>query len=190
MLPDTSPAPGPRSLSDLFLSFTWLALQGFGGVHAVVQREMVDRKRWLTREEFIGETAVAQIMPGANVVNLSLIIGGRYFGAIGAAVALAGLVCVPAVLIGLLTLVYSHFSSHPQVAGALRGIGAVTSGIAFAAGFRLIPALRGNILTPWLCAAALLAIFVCIGVLRWPMIGVLAVVGGVAGLVAWLRLDP
>ena len=48
-----SPRPQPSSLIDLFISFTLLALQGFGGVLAVVQREMVERKRWLTQEEFI-----------------------------------------------------------------------------------------------------------------------------------------
>jgi chromate transporter len=43
---------------------------GFGGVLAVIQREMVERKRWLTQEE-LEDWAVAQIMPGPNVVNLS-----------------------------------------------------------------------------------------------------------------------
>jgi chromate transporter len=78
----------PQSLSDLFISFTLLALQGFGGVLAVVQRELVERKRWLTQEEFIEDWAVAQIMPGPNVVNLSLMVGGRYFGLPGALAAL------------------------------------------------------------------------------------------------------
>jgi chromate transporter len=45
--------PRPESLTDLFVSFTLLALQGFGGVLAIVQRELVERKRWLTHDEFI-----------------------------------------------------------------------------------------------------------------------------------------
>ena len=89
------PHPQPKSLTDLFVSFTWLALQGFGGVLAVVQREMVEKKRWLTREEFIEDWAVAQIMPGPNVVNLSLMIGARYFGLKGALTALAGMLLMP-----------------------------------------------------------------------------------------------
>ena len=55
----------------MFLAFTSLALQGFGGVLAVVQRELVEKKRWLTLDEFIEDWAVAQIMPGPNVVNLA-----------------------------------------------------------------------------------------------------------------------
>ena len=73
---DDSPSrPQPRSPADLFWSFTWLALQGFGGVLAVVQRELVEKKRWMTDEEFVEDWAVAQIMPGPNVVNLSVMIG-------------------------------------------------------------------------------------------------------------------
>src|SRR5262245_4760719 len=83
----------PRSRTDLFVSFTLLAVQGFGGVLAVVQRELVENKRWMTREEFVEEWAVAQIMPGPNVVNLALMIGDRYFGLTGALAALAGMLC-------------------------------------------------------------------------------------------------
>src|SRR5471030_361623 len=98
-MPIDPPRLRPTSLFDLFLSFTILALQGFGGVLAVVQREMVERKRWLTQEEFIEEWAVAQIMPGPNVVNLSLMIGSRYYGLRGGLVAPAGMLTVPLLLV-------------------------------------------------------------------------------------------
>src|SRR6476659_9504266 len=121
--------PQPRSLSDLFFSFTILALQGFGGVLALVQRELVEKKRWMTREEFVEEWAVAQIMPGPNVVNLSLMIGGRYFGLPGALAALAGMLTVPLIVILLLALVYAQVAADPHVAGALRGMSAVAAGL-------------------------------------------------------------
>jgi chromate transporter len=69
--------PCPSSKTDLFYSFSLLALQGFGGVLAVVQRELVEKKKWLTLDEFVEDWAVAQILPGPNVVNLSLMIGDR-----------------------------------------------------------------------------------------------------------------
>ena len=50
---DPPDRPRPQSPAGLFWSFTWLALQGFGGVLAVVQRELVEKKRWLTREQFV-----------------------------------------------------------------------------------------------------------------------------------------
>ena len=53
-MPSADPsAAAPRSPADLFWSFTWLALQGFGGVLAVVQRELVEKKRWLSHEQFL-----------------------------------------------------------------------------------------------------------------------------------------
>ena len=76
--------PRPHSLRELFWAFTWLALQGFGGVLAVVQRELVERRRWITNDEFIEDWAAAQILPGPNVVNLSIMVGDRYFGLRGA----------------------------------------------------------------------------------------------------------
>jgi len=95
-----SPArQAPRSKTDLFVSFTLLALQGFGGVLAVVQRELVDKKQWLTLDEFVEDWSVAQILPGPNVVNLALMIGGRAFGLPGALAALAGLLLAPTVLV-------------------------------------------------------------------------------------------
>src|SRR6476659_8421491 len=133
--------PQPRSLSDLFFSFTILALQGFGGVLAVVQRELVEKKRWMTREEFVEEWAVAQIMPGPNVVNLSLMIGGRYFGLPGAMAALAGMLTFPLLLVLALALVHARFADHPGVVGALRGMGAVAAGLIAATGLKLMGAL-------------------------------------------------
>src|SRR6188768_3400933 len=101
---EDEPRPQPKSLTDLFVSFTLLALQGFGGVLAVVQRELVEKKRWMTREEFVEEWAVAQIMPGPNVVNLSLMLGSRYFGLTGAMAALAGMLTVPLLVVLALAL--------------------------------------------------------------------------------------
>lgn len=133
--------PRPASLRHLFVAFTLLALQGFGGVLAVVQREIVERRGWLTQDEFIEDWAVAQIMPGPNVVNLSMMIGARYFGLRGALTALAGLIAVPLVLVLLLANLHAHFAGNPKVEGALRGMAAVSAGLIAAAGLKLSNAL-------------------------------------------------
>lgn len=182
--------PRPQSLSDLFFSFTWLALQGFGGVLAVVQRELVEKKRWMTREEFIEDWAVAQIMPGPNVVNLSLMIGGRYFGLKGAMVALAGMLTLPLILVLLLALVYAQFADQPGVAGALRGMGAVAAGLIAATGLRLSGALLNNVLGLRLCMAFGALCFVAIAWLRWPLFYVLFGLGSVACVLAYKKLKP
>ena len=66
----------PQSKTELFIVFTLLALQGVGGVLVVVQRELVERRKWLTHAQFVEEWSVAQVMPGPNVVNLCLMLGG------------------------------------------------------------------------------------------------------------------
>ena len=185
----SSVAPNhPRSRTDLFVSFTLLALQGFGGVLAIVQRELVEKKRWMTQEEFVEEWAVAQIMPGPNVVNLSLMIGGRYFGLSGALAALAGMLLLPLVVVLCLALVYTQFSDHPGVAGALRGMGAVAAGLIAATGIRLLGALKANPLGPRMCLALGLACFAAIALLRWPLSWVLLSLGASAWALTYRKI--
>lgn len=189
-LPPAADHPQPKSLTDLFVSFTLLALQGFGGVLAIVQRELVEKKRWMTREEFIEDWAVAQIMPGPNVVNLSLMVGGRYFGLKGAMVALAGMLTVPLVLVLLLAVLYAQFAGHPGVAGALRGMGAVAAGLIAATGLKLFGALKKNVLGLRLCIGLGVLCFVAIALLRIPLAYVLLTLGVLACVLAYQRLKP
>lgn len=182
--------PRPQSPRDLFLSFNWLALQGFGGVLAIVQRELVEKKKWLTPEEFLEDWAVAQVLPGPNVINLSVMIGDRYFGLRGAAAALAGMLTVPLVVILALAVLYAHFAANPQVAGALRGMGAVAAGLIAATGIKLLPALRRHPLGFGLCLGFVAAVFAAIAWLRIPLGWVLVVAGGVACGETWRRLRP
>ena len=180
----------PQSLTDLFVSFSLLALQGFGGVLAVVQRELVEKKRWMTREEFVEEWAVAQIMPGPNVVNLSLMIGSRYFGFKGAMAALAGMLAAPLVIVLLLALVYAQFADHSGVQGALRGMAAVAAGLIAATGLKLFGALQKNVLGLKLCIALGVLCFIAIALLRWPLAYVLLGLGALACTAAYRKLPP
>jgi chromate transporter len=178
----------PLSLNQLFWAFTWLALQGFGGVLAVVQRELVEKRRWLTREEFVEDWAVAQVLPGANVVNLSLMLGDRYFGWRGGLVALAGLLGFPLLIVLLLAWLFAGVGDSVALQGALRGMGAVTAGMIVATGLKLLPALKTNVLGVGLCALLVVATFVAIALLRVPLIWVLLSLGGLAGLWAYRQL--
>lgn len=188
--PEEATRPQPQSLTDLFVSFTLLALQGFGGVLAVVQRELVEKKRWMTREEFVEEWAVAQIMPGPNVVNLSLMIGHRYFGLRGAMAALAGMLTVPLLVVLLLALVYAQFAGNSGVAGALRGMGAVAAGLIAATGLKLMGALKTHPLGLPICIVLAVACFAAIALLRLPLAYVLLGLGGLACTLTYRKLAP
>lgn len=184
------PHPRPTSLLDLFIAFTLLALQGFGGVLAVVQRELVERKRWLTREEFIEDWAVAQIMPGPNVVNISMMIGARYFGLPGALAALAGMLAIPLVVVLLLATLHAGFADNPQVAGALRGMAAVSSGLIAAAGLKLVGSLLRHPLPLPVSAAIALAAFGLVALVRLPLLYVVLGLGSLGCVLTWRSLRP
>lgn len=182
MSASTAPSQ-PRSKTDLFLSFTLLALQGFGGVLAVVQRELVDKKRWLTREQFVEEWAVAQTLPGPNVVNLALMLGGRYFGWTGALAGVAGMLAAPTVVVLVLVWALGSVADTPAAQGALRGMGAVSAGLIAAVGLKLMGALRSNPMGLWACAALALLAFVAVAWWRWPLALALLGCGGLG--MAW-----
>ncbi len=181
-MPSPTPTPlhRPASRRELFWAFTWLALQGFGGVLAVVQRELVERRHWMTRAQFVEDWSVAQIMPGPNVVNLSLMIGGRYFGLSGALCALAGMLVAPLVVVLSLAALYGSVAHTATAQGALRGMGAVAAGLIAATGIKLMAALEHNPMGRAVCTCLAALTFVAIGVLRWPLAGVLLGIGGVA----------
>jgi chromate transporter len=191
MLPspdDVTPAR-PQSPADLFVSFTVLALQGFGGVLAVAQRELVERKRWMTNEEFVEEWAVAQIMPGPNIINLCIMIGGRHFGLRGALAALAGMLLAPLLILLLIALLYAQHATHPGVIGALRGMGAVAAGLIVAVGLKLFPALKKNAMGMGTCIAFGALCFGAVALLRWPLAYVLLGLGTIACFVAYRKIS-
>ncbi|MGE8443421.1 MAG: chromate transporter [Comamonas testosteroni] len=180
--------PRPRHLRELFWSLTFLALQGFGGVLAVVQRELVEKRQWLSNEEFMEDWAVAQIMPGPNVVNLSIMLGERYFGWRGAIVGLCGMLTFPMLVVISLTLVYTQFAANPAVAGALRGMGAVAAGLVAGMGLKLAGTLRKHPLGKWYCAGLAIAAFVLVAVLRLPLFWALLLVGATGCVLTYRRL--
>ena len=188
--PTPSPAssPRPESLSALFWSFTGLALQGFGGVLAIVQRELVERRRWLTAEQFVEDWAVAQVLPGPNVVNLSLMLGDRFFGLRGALVAMAGILTFPLVGVLLLATLYASVQTLPVAQGALRGMGAVAGGLITATGIKLLPALKKNVLGTLVRTCSIAITIVAIAWLRLPLAWVLLGLGGLTCAWAYRQL--
>jgi len=180
--------PAPRSLLDLYRVFNRMAMQGFGGVLAVAQVELVERTGWLTREEFVETLSVAQVLPGPNVCNLALMTGDRFFGWRGAFTALAGMMLVPLLIVLALAAAYRHWAQLPAVSGALRGMGAVAAGLVIATALKLARALRTNPLGLPLCLAFGGLTFAAIALARLPLVWVVGGLGSVAIATAWWRL--
>ena len=182
------PLRTPASPLELFRVFNRLALQGFGGVLPVAQRELVERERWLTREQFLELLSLGQVLPGPNIVNIALLFGDRHFGWRGGAAAVAGMLVVPTLIVLVLALVFAQWRDQPQVVGALRGMGAVASGLVIATALKLAPTLKKSALGVPACVVLAVLTFAGVGGLRWPMAWVVLALGGAACALAWRRL--
>lgn len=178
----------PRSPLDVFRLFNRMALQGFGGVLAVAQIELVERAGWLTRDEFLESLAISQVLPGPNVCNLSLMVGDRFFGWRGAFAALGGMMAVPLLIVLLLAAIYSHWAHLPAVSGALRGMGAVAAGLVIATALKLAWALRTSPLGRPICIALGVATFAAVIVWRVPLVWVVCLLGPLGMAAAWWKL--
>ncbi len=184
------PLRRPASPAALFVACTWLALQGFGGVLPVAQRELVERRRWLTREQFLEQLSLSQLLPGPNIVNLLVMLGDRFFGWRGAVAGATGILLVPLLLVLVLAAAVAHWQSAPLVTGALRGMGIVAAGLVLSTAFKLVTALRRNALGPWPCAGFAALTLLAVGGLRWPLVSVVLGLGLVACTWAWVKLKP
>jgi len=172
----------PHSRFDLFISFTKLAMQGFGGVLTVAQRVLVDEKKWLTNEEFIEEWAVAQVLPGPNVINLAIMLGARNFGFTGALAGVLGLLVMPAITILIISSLFAQVADHPTAQGALRGMGAVAAGLIAGVGIKLMAALKSNPMGLGVCLLFASVTFVAVAIYRLQLIGALLIFGTLAFL--------
>jgi chromate transporter len=182
------PLTVPASNKDLFVTFTGLALQGFGGVLPIAQRVLCEQKRWLSKEQFVEILALGQVLPGPNVCNVALMVGDRFFGWRGAFSALAGMMAVPLVIVLIITALYSEYASHPMVAGALKGMGAVSAGLIIGSALKLVPTLKSNPMGVPVCAVIACMVFGLVALLRWPLVWVLLGIGVVACCYAAMKI--
>jgi chromate transporter len=169
----------------VFAAFLWLGCSSFGGGSAGwLYREMVLKRRWIDDREFLAAMALAQVMPGANGIKLSVLIGRHLHGGAGAAAAVIGLLAGPFAIILAIGAVYAGVSGSALLHAMLDGIAATVVGLTFATGLR--SAWHGS---PGALPLAIAAVTVlCVGILRWPMIPVVLVLGPLSIGLAFLQV--
>jgi len=129
MMVPSAQASNIPSRRALFLAFLKIGLLGFGGVAAWVRRIVVEERHWLGDREFSELLGIANVLPGANTVNMAILLGDRYRGLTGALAALTGLLAMPlTILLGIASL-YDHFATLPALNNALSGAAAATAGL-------------------------------------------------------------
>lgn len=176
------PAPG---LGALFLGFLSISAFAFGGVLPWAHLILVERRRWLTPDEFTDVLSLCQFLPGPNIVNVSIAVGGRFRGVPGAMAAVSGLWALPIVLVLSLGALFEHYGDTPGVSGALAGIAAGAAGLVVAMVAKMVvPLLRRRVSVT---VPVMLLGFVAIGLLRWPLLPVLLVLAPFGVALAWWR---
>jgi chromate transporter len=114
----------------------------FGGAQAWSRRVLVENRRWLTERDYAELLGLAQVLPGPNIGNLSVMLGRRFHGLGGSLAALSGFFGLPLILlVGLVTL-YSLYGQRPEVNAFMRGTAAAAAGMTIGTALRMGQKLR------------------------------------------------
>ena len=168
MTSEPSAAQQHVSLTALFLAFFRIGMSSLGGSgQAWLYRELVQKQRWLDEQEYLGAMTLSQVLPGANPVNMALYVGQKFKGGLGGVVGVLGLVGPPFVIILILGVLYAEFGASTLVRDVMAGVIAIGVSMVLQLAVQLSRNIREII--PGIIAVA---IFVAVGLLRWPMIPV------------------
>ena len=182
--PRASSPPIP-SHADLFLAFFRITLSGFGGTLPWTRRMFVEKKHWMTTEQFNEAYALCQFLPGPNIVNLTSVFGTRMHGSSGALAAWAGFLLVPFCVMLAAGFLYERYSDVEAVRRILSGVAPAAAGLIIATVAKMAaPMFRSFGPAPFVLLGTVFAI----GLMRWPLLLVLAVLVPVSiGLAWWQR---
>jgi chromate transporter len=174
----------PVSFPAIFGLFFQIGLFSVGGgLSAWLYREVVERHKWLTATDFLSGLALSQVLPGANIPNLSIYIGQRLRGVPGAATALIGLIFAPFFIIIGLATVYARINFTPWAHNFLCGAATAAVGLVMSVALKSIShTMRG--IAP---LAIMTIIVLTVGILHWPMVPVVLGITPISILLAWIR---
>jgi len=174
--------PAPAALFAAFLS---IALSGFGGVLPFARRMLVDRRGWMSADDFNETLSLCQSLPGPNIVNMSIVVGARAAGWRGSLAAVAGLVIAPMLIVIALGALYSRFGGVTVIRHALLGLAAAAAGLVVATAARMAePLLKSR---PIVAAPFIAAAFAAVAVAGWPLPYVLLALAPISVGAAWWR---
>ncbi|WP_198952820.1 MULTISPECIES: chromate transporter [unclassified Achromobacter] len=175
----------PPTLAQIFTAFSKISLTSFGGgLSGWMLREFVQRRRWLSEDQFLSGLSLAQAFPGVNVVNLAIWIGYQLRGSRGALVGALGMV-VPAMLVAIMVAAaFGEIAHAPLAHRVLAGVAAAAVGLSLQMGIRAAYRAAYG-------AAPIVIMVITFGGIFLAQLPLLWVVGAMAPLsilLAWLRL--
>ena len=149
------------TLAELYVAFFRTGIFTFGGGLAMMpmlQKELIEKKHWLTEEDLIDYYAIGQSTPGIIAVNVATFVGFRQAGVIGAIVATLGIISPSIIIITILAGTINSISEYPRVQAALKGINVAVAALLTTV---IIKFAKKTIKNVWNVLYMLLA-FVCI----------------------------
>lgn len=150
----------PPSAWEIFLAFSRVGLTSFGGgLSGWMMREFVQRRRWIDEGEFLSGLALAQALPGVNVVNLSIWIGFRLRGGLGALMGALGMIVPPMLLAVSLVALSGQLLHGPLAYRLLAGVAAAALGLSLQMGLRAARRAANGVVPVVIMAITFLAIF-------------------------------
>jgi len=131
--PAPEPAPEQVTVPQIFRAFLLIGATSFGGgVVAYLRSSLVEKHRWIDDRTFVEFLAIGQTLPGLNATNMSVLVGDRLRGAVGAAVAVIGM-CLPgALLMFAAGVAFGIHGNRTVVVAMLHGVAAAATGLVFA----------------------------------------------------------
>ncbi|WP_444403441.1 chromate transporter [Prevotella sp.] len=148
---------------DLFRTFFKIGLTNFGGGNVMthtIKTILVDRRKWLTQEEFADLLVMAQTAPGVQAINLSVFVGYKLKKLSGAVCSTLGVVLPSLLIILLVTLLYNKLKDYAVVASVFNGIRPAIVAIVAIPVFRLADAARIGWTNFWIPIASALLIYI------------------------------
>lgn len=175
-------------LGRLFFTFLKIGAFTFGGGYAMIallETEFIDRRKWMTREEFLDMVAIAESTPGPVAINSATYIGYKVAGVAGAAVATLAVSLPSFAIIYLISLFFDRFLALEWVARAFRGIQVCVVYLIFTAGLDMLKSLPRDALSLaiFLCVLAVMTAFSILSVGFSSILYIL--ISGLVGLLAY-----
>jgi chromate transporter len=152
--PDVTKAPLPQFVG----YFLWLGTVGFGGPIALaghMQQDLVDKRGWVSKEDYVEGLALAQLAPGPLAAQLAIYLGYLRAGVLGATAVGAAFVLPSFLMVLGLSAAYVRFGGLPWMQGMFYGIGAAVIGIITRSAFKLTKLTLGKDKLLWGIFAAL-----------------------------------
>ncbi|HHT26150.1 MAG TPA: chromate transporter [Firmicutes bacterium] len=156
-------------LLDLLLTFMQIGLFTFGGGYAMIsmiENICVEKKKWLSHDDLMNITVIAESTPGPIAINCATYVGYRQGGLIGSMLATLGIVLPSFVVIYLIAMVFDNFLAITIIAGAFKGIKAAVGILILDAGIKMMRKMPKKLMPRMIMASAFIIVLL-INILSW-----------------------